>query len=132
MTSETLRDSRQEFPYPAYRWLWRTQHSWPWQSQQHINILEVHAYFMHLRHRARSTRKHHNRFVHILDSTVATGVIAKGRSSSRRLNRVSRRAMALVIATDMYPLVMWTISSWNFSDHGSRQHDVGPDAATYQ
>ena len=46
-----------------------------------------------------------------------------GAVSSKRLNRVARRIAAMALALDNYPLVLWTISKWNFSDHGSRVYE---------
>ena len=97
--------------------------SWPWREEQHINILEALAFLVHLRHRSRAKRLRGMRFFHILDSRVATCVLAKGRSSSKRLNRVCRRVMAVALACDCYPVFMWTISGWNYSDKASRIHD---------
>ena len=31
--------------------------------------------------------------------------------------------MAVCVATDCYPFLVWTISKWNFSDYASRAHD---------
>ena len=76
---------------------------------------------MYLRRRARSMASRQKRHLLIVDSQVVAGVMAKGRSSSRRLNRVCRRMLALEVATDNYPLVVWTISKWNFSDFASRK-----------
>ena len=60
------------------------------------------------------------RLFHVVDSMVTSSVLAKGRSSSRVLNRILRRICALVLAADLYVLPLWTISGWNFSDSGSR------------
>ena len=63
---------------------------------------------------------HHFRAFHIFDSRVCSCVIAMGRSSSKVLNRPLRRYCALALASDSYILPLWIISSWNFSDSGSR------------
>ena len=104
---------------------WRTVFSYKFKWGSHINILELSAFLSHLRHRARTVKSRNERFYHILDSKVACGVITKGRSSSRRLNRVCRRIAALVLAVDTYPLILWTISGWNFSDGASRRFEAG-------
>ena len=113
-------DPLKEVPYPAYRWLWREQLSFAWKHEQHINILEVAAAFAHLRRKSRGPEGHALRQLIVLDSKVAANVMAKGRSSPRRLNRMCRRIMALVLAADLYPLVLWTISRWNYADRPSR------------
>ena len=51
---------------------------------------------------------------------VALLVVAKGRSSSTKLNRILRRVTSLMLAGDVYVCPLWTVSGWNFSDFGSR------------
>ncbi|CAK0789972.1 unnamed protein product, partial [Prorocentrum cordatum] len=80
-------------PCPALEWEWKTVLSWRWQHEQHINTLEAHAAGTWLRRRAISIMYHSRRYLHILDSLVVTGVLTKGRSSSKRLNRVCRKHM---------------------------------------
>ena len=60
------------------------------------------------------------RFFHVFDFRVCSCVIAKGRLSSRVLNRVLRRVASLLLASDSYALPLRTISAWNFPDAGSR------------
>ena len=111
---------RQVIPYPAIAWDWKCVQSYAWQSSQHINILELVAFFNYLRACVNKADNHCCRFLHVLDSRVASCVLAKGRSSSSKLNRILRRVGSLLLASDLYVLPMWTISGWNFSDHGSR------------
>ena len=63
---------------------------------------------------------HSCRFLHVLDSRVVSCVLAKGRSSSSKLNRVLRRVSALMLASDVYVFPLWTVSGWNFADFGTR------------
>ena len=122
LTSTPFRELRQRVPYPAYRWQWQTRDAWRWKHEQHINVLEVQAFLQHLRTRVRKVEHHGQRFLHVLDSTMATGVLAKGRSSSKRLNRLCQRVAAWLLATEQYALYLWTISAWKYSDKGSRVH----------
>ena len=101
--------------------------SFKWHHPQHINILDVAAAFAHLPRQARTAANCSKRQLMILDSKVACSVMAKGRSSSRRLNRLCRRLLGLVVAADLYPLVIWTISRWNFADKPSRAFEVRAD-----
>ena len=75
--------------YPAFRWLWREVTSYKWKVPNHINILELHAYFNEIRRRARIPDEHHKRFFNVVDSLVTFYIMGKGRSSSVRLNRVA-------------------------------------------
>ena len=63
---------------------------------------------------------HSSRILHVLDSRVASCVIAKGRSSSCKLNRILRRVSALLLASDFYVFPLGTVSGWNFADFGTR------------
>ena len=119
--TQTLLDgSMQPYPYPAPAWRWTAIHSYPWKEKQHINILEFTAFLIYIRHRCTSTNFHSKRLFHVLDSRVSSCVLAKGRSSSRVLNRPLRRFAALALGADLYVLPLWTLSGWNFCDAGSR------------
>ena len=113
-----------EQPYLATRWQWRTVMSYAWRQEAHINELELLAVAVFLKRRARTRAKQHLRFFHVLDSMVSRGVLAKGRSSSRRLNKVARRCSAYMLAMDNYMFPLWTISRWNFADKASRAHET--------
>ena len=111
---------RQVIPYPAMVWAWRSVQAYAWQQPHHINVLELVAFFNYLRACARKPDNHSNRILHVLDSRVASCVIAKGRSSSCKLNRILRRVSALLLASDVYVFPLWTVSGWNFADFGTR------------
>jgi hypothetical protein len=110
-----------EVPYPAHAWLWKELLSYHWENEQHINILEVTAFLVYLRHQARQGCKRSSKWLRIVDSRVTAGVLAKGRSSSFRLNRLCKQIMALCVFGDMCPMVLWTISGWNFADRASNK-----------
>ena len=112
--------SRQVIPYPAMVWAWRSFQSYTWQQSNHINVLELVAFFNYLRACVRKPERHSCRMLHVLDSRVASCVIAKGRSSSSKLNRILRRVSALMLASDVYVFPLWTVSGWNFADAGTR------------
>ena len=115
-----LEGGRQLVPYPAIAWDWKCTQSYRWQSEQHINVLELLAFFNYLRAWSVREDAHALRFFHVPDSRVSSCVIAKGRSSSKLLNRILRWICSLLIAADLCVLPLWTFPSWNFSDHGSR------------
>ena len=112
--------STQAVPYPASVWDWQTTQSYSWALPQHINVLELLAFLNYLKAYVLNRSLHGMKFLHVFDSRVCSCVISKGRSSSRMLNRILRRIAALSLASDVYPLPLWTISAWNFADHGSR------------
>ena len=58
--------------------------------------------------------------MHLLDSQVATSILTRGRSSSKRLRSVLRRYNALVLAVGAYPLYAYVHSEDNPADVPSR------------
>ena len=120
-------ESRQDIPYPAFCWRWKTTMAHKWATTQHINILEFIAVLNYVRKKSCSTSAHGVRFLHVLDSRVAAGVLARGRSSSKRLNRPCRRLTAYILGMDTYLLPLWTISAWMPADAASRVFVIGND-----
>ena len=113
-----------EVPYLALRWDWKTILAFPWKEDGHINELELNAVAVYLKRRSRSQSRHGKRYFHVLDSMVTRGCLAKGRSSSRRLNQVLRKCTAHLLASDDYMFPLWTISRWNFADKPSRLYET--------
>ena len=110
-------------PYPAMRWLWRTVMAYRWSEKQHINILEATAVLVEFRRRVRNPNGLGIRFFNVIDSVVIYYAMAKGRSSSKKLNRTLRRVMALALFSRSTPVNLWTLSKWNFADKPSRQFE---------
>lgn len=113
---------KEDLPYPAFCWSWKCVLAYKWQKSQHTNLLEFISLLNYVRKVVNSSINHGKRMLHVLDSRVTAAVISKGRSSSVRLNRVSRRFAAYCLAADLYVLPLWTISGWMTSDAGSRLH----------
>ena len=111
-------------PYPGFMWVWKTILSYKWREEQHINVLEISAFLVELRRRTRGPRSTGFRFINVTDSQVMYHVLTKGRSSSPRLNRLARRIASLSLVGQVYAFHVWTISKWNFADHGSRRFQV--------
>ena len=101
-TGELLDGARQPIPYPAIVWDWRCVQSYAWRQTQHINVLELLAFFNYLKRLCMNPKVHATRILHVLDSQVSACVVAKGRSSSHVLNRVLKRVGALSVASDVY------------------------------
>jgi len=110
--------------FPTRDFEWHVKHSYPWKHAQHINVLETVAYFMFLRWLTRKGIRF-TKFIHIFDSIVALSALAKGRSSSCRLNGVLRRIGALQVFSQIFPLVVWTNSSDMPMDYASRRFQPG-------
>ena len=126
LLKEVLVDgSRQYIPYPASIWRWERVRSYPWGGKQHINVLELIVFMIYFRICCSSIQLHSKRAFHIFDSRVCSCAIAKGRSSSKVLNRPLLRYCVFSLAADTYVLPLWTIGSWNFCDAGSRIDPIG-------
>ena len=69
--------------------------------REHINMKELRAYRTRLRHAARRTECHGTRRLTLLDSSVVRGTASKGRSSSRRLNRIWKPVVPELLAADI-------------------------------
>ena len=121
-TAELVDGCRQEAPYPSPVWKWVTVQAYKWEVSHHINALELTAFLNYMRSQAGSIDFHGKRIFNVFDSRVAACVVAKGRSSSKVLNRVCRRVMAVSLATNTYVITLWTISKWQYSDAASRLH----------
>eukprot|EP00969_Alexandrium_andersonii_P331002 14630654-Alexandrium_andersonii.AAC.1 len=65
----------------------------------HINEKEVRAAVKGVERSARNLGTWGKRVVRLVDSTAALGCLAKGRSSSYRLNKQCRRLCALTLVT---------------------------------
>ncbi len=89
-------------------------------ADAHINVLEGEAYILLLKWFLRSVARHGKRTAALLDSKVWLGAAAKGRSSSRALNRLCRRAGALIMAGDLDMCLIFVPSVENPSDAPSR------------
>ena len=55
----------------------------------------------------------------LVDSRVAQGCVARGRSSSHCLNRVLLSALPFVLVANLYPFVLWLASEFNPGDDGT-------------
>ena len=85
---------------------WNLLRHCPWKKKSHINVLEAEMAVGILKHQC--IVEPETRFLGFLDSQVALGALAKGRSSSRSLSFSCRRSAALQIIGGLYP-------GWNFA-----------------
>ena len=104
------------------RWSWRVGQSYPFEVEEHINLLEMRALIQTCEWRLRSLKRARARFLHLVDSQVVLAVSVKGRSSSRALNRLLGKYAALQLAGGLFPLLAWVESELNPADAPSRRH----------
>ena len=113
---------QQFIPYPAFLWVWEVVQHMAWRQPQHINILEYNAFFQYVRSLSNDLCVNGHRMFHVFDSKVVSSAVAKGRSPSRRMNRLARRTLPYLLAKDLYVYSVWTISRWMYADGASRLH----------
>ncbi len=89
-------------------------------EEKHIVILEGQALIFALRWIASQPHLLGSRIVFLLDSLSLLGAVAKGRSSSSRLNRICQKVSALILATAIRPLWVYVPTHINPADAPSR------------
>ena len=105
---------------------WTTELEWFWRSASHINILESHAYVSLLRKLALDQIS--GRFTNLLDSRVAKGSHAKGRSSAKALCPSLKKSAALQIGAGLYPSYGFAPTRLNTADAPTRDRDLPQSA----
>ena len=105
------------------KWQWHVARHWPFTVEEHINLLELRAVIHTFEWRLRKKTFGDTRALHLTDSQVALSVAVKGRSSSRRINKLLRRYAALQLAGGILPLLAWVESELNPADAPSRYYE---------
>ena len=90
------------------------------ESPNHINVEEGLALIRYLKWILRSAKRFNHQVVLLVDSKVVLGAIAKGRSSSRPLNAIIRRAAALCFAGKLSLHCVFISTKHNPADWPSR------------
>ena len=110
-------------------WKWRTVISSRWNYADHINALELQAHLTSLRWRTRTPQCVGVRSLHILDSQVALGILAKGWSLSLRLCRVVNKCNAICLTASYTTLLGYSRTDEHPADRASGAH--GDDGETH-
>ena len=101
---------------------------WPWKltfaikvaDKEHINLKELRALRAYVRRRAKGGYTTPQRILVLIDSQVARGAIARGRSPSLPINQALRSILPYVAGSDIQLSVLWVPSALNPSDAPSR------------
>lgn len=101
----------------------KTAISHRWLYDDHINVLEAEAALLAFRHMYSTTLLRGQRVLSLIDNTSALGAVAKGRSSSYRLNKVCRKIAGVLLNAHLTPLCHWVPSSLNLADTPSRRFE---------
>ena len=100
------------------RWKRNIRHRWRWKD--HITLQEGRAHLLQLEWLARQPDRHGVRQPFLIDSQAYVGAAVKGRSSSRRLLRICRKAAAYFIYSAIRPLYVWIPTKDQPADEASR------------
>ena len=84
-------------------------------------MLELEAAVLHVVRRMREAKAIGCRFVHLTDSQVVAGMVAKGRSSSRKVNAVVRKLGGLLLGCHGKMVVAWRTTAESPVDGPSRR-----------
>lgn len=101
---------------------WEVGRSWFWKTKVHINLLEVSVAVSLMKQMMQESPD--CRFSLLLDSAVAKGALSKGRSSSRGLQPLLRRAAACQVAGSLYPSLSHAPTKLNVADDPTREVDL--------
>ena len=107
---------------------WCLERVWFWRSQSHINLLETSVVVSLLKQMI--VRQSGSRFSVLLDSAVAKGALAKGRSSSKGLLPLLRKAAACQLAGNLYPSHSYAPTKLNVADDPIRDQNIREAAPT--
>lgn len=83
---------------------------------EHINVEEAKALRWAVTHRAKMPGEQNIRCLHPVDNTSCVGAAAKGRSSSRSLNREMRKIAAVQLLAGHQAFYVWIASKTNPAD----------------
>eukprot|EP00435_Cladocopium_sp_Y103_P061339 s256_g23.t1 len=103
---------------------WHVIHGYPWKYTAHINVLELQAAVNSMQWRLRKVSGFSQRLLHLVDSQVIAAVVAKGRSSSRRLRKGLQRLSALSLSGGLYISVGYVATHDNPADLPSRWQNM--------
>ena len=101
---------------------WTVGASWEWNKPAHINVLESRSYELLLKELV--FRGGDCRFTALLDSRVAKGAHAKGRSSALALRPSLLKSCALTVAGNLHPSLGFAPTRLNTSDAPTRDRDL--------
>ena len=100
---------------------WRTVVAYNFKFEEsRIVILEAQALLTGLRWLVSNPAHFGRRIIFFLDSQSLLGAVVKGRSSSRRLNRLCRKMAAFFLVTQIKSAYIWIPSEFNPADEPSR------------
>ena len=104
----------------AWWWQWKNLFKVRWIAPSHINYLEMKMILLTLLWKLRDVSRLNKRWLHLEDSMVCLYILAKGRTSSRLLQPLSKRIGALQLFAGVSVPHGHVTSLENPTDRGSR------------
>ena len=99
---------------------WAIVHGYSWRHEAHINALELQAVLNSVKWRVRRASNCCHRALVLIDSQVVCAIIAKGRTSSSKLQRSLRSLNAICLASGLFLTVAYVDTGNNPADIPSR------------
>ena len=112
---------RAEFPLSVYFWHTVARPGF----YRHITLEEAAAHIWSFEARLLRPGERGNRVLHV-GNNAAEGASARGRSSTRSLNRFCQQSAAIELAGDFIPFRLWEESKKNPADEPSSRHGLRP------
>eukprot|EP00435_Cladocopium_sp_Y103_P060424 s868_g22.t1 len=103
---------------------WAIVHGYSWKNHAHINGLELQAVLNSIKWRLRKATRSGHRILHLVDSQVVAAIMAKGRTSSFRLQLALSKLSALVVASGTVVAVAYVDTRDNPADIPSRWSEL--------
>ena len=101
-------------------WVWKEEFHVHWKRRNHINVLELEAILLGIKHQIGRYKCHDLRIFQLSDSYVCISVVSKGRSSSLQLSRVLRPIAAHLLGHGLQLILAHVESTENPTDRMSR------------
>ncbi|CAE7376397.1 unnamed protein product [Symbiodinium microadriaticum] len=105
---------------------WTVTSSYSFRKTSHINLQEGRALRREIARMASSLSNAGHVQVCLNDSRVIVGAVAKGRSSSYKLNGLLRAQLPFLIMADLVLALLWIETESNLADHPSRFRSLPP------
>ena len=104
---------------------WREVARWPWETQEHINVLECRTAVSVVDRLSRVRSCWNQRYMTLSDSQVTIGVLSKGRSSRKIFNQLARRVAASALGLRIRMCWRYIRTHRNCADGPSRNQPIG-------
>ena len=122
----TMKECHPELQELPFSHVWKTGDSYTFPRREHVNITELRALLKEVKFHAVQNQFSGIRVVCLCDSRVVVGCWSKGRSSSKRLNQLLRKAIVWATAGRTAVSLLWVGTDWNPGDAPSRNRPMLP------